>query len=131
MQYIVINCKRIVKIIFNEERCIPIEKELESFFYGQAYINKFFGERGNYKIKGKKKYEGFKKNDYKYCFLFADYTDLYWDYDKTIKIVFKDPLALFGCGLLMTGLSNNFATDNSNIFLDDSYYFYVKNNTLD
>lgn len=61
MQYIVINCKRIVKIIFNEERCIPIEKELESFFYGQAYINKFFGERGNYKIKGKKKYEGFKK----------------------------------------------------------------------
>lgn len=56
-----INCKRIVEIIFNEERCIPNEKELDSFFYGQAYINKFFGERGNYKIKGKKMYEGFKK----------------------------------------------------------------------
>lgn len=127
----VINCKRIVEIIFNEEICIPNEKELESFFYGQAYINKFFGERGNYKIKGKKKYEGFKKNDYKYCYLFADSTDLYWDYDKTIKIVGNDPLALFGCGLLMTGLSNNFATDNSNIFLDDSCDFYIKNNTWD
>ena len=120
-----------MEVIFKEEKCIPNEKELESFFYGQAFINKFFGERGNYKIKGKKMYEEFKKKDYKYCYLFADSTDLYWDYDKTIKIIMDDSSELFRCGLLMTGLSNNYATDNSNIFLDDSCDFYIKNNTWD
>lgn len=125
------NCEKIVEIIFKQEICIPNEKELESFFYGQAYINKFFGERGNYKIKGKRKYEEFKKYDYKHCYLIADSTDLYWNYDKTINIINEEPSKLYGSGLLMTGLTNNFANDNSNLFLDNSCDFYIKNNIWD
>lgn len=127
----IVNCKKIVEIIFNEKRCIPTEKELESFFYGQAFINKCFGEKGNYKIKGKKMYKEFKNKNYKYCYLFADSTDLYWNYDETIKIIDKYPDKLFGCGLLMVGLSNNFATDGSNIFNNDLHNLDIKNNIWD
>ena len=127
----IMNCKKIVDILFNEEKFIDTEKELESFFFGQAFIDKLFGERGNYKTKGNKKYKEFKKRNYKYCYLFADSTDLYCDYDKIIRILTDNPSMLFGCGLLLTGLSNNFAKDNSNIFIDDSCDFYIKNNTWD
>lgn len=123
--------EKIAEIIFNEKRCIPTEKELESFFYGQAFINKCFGEKGNYKTKGKKMYKEFKNKNYKYCYLFADSTDLYWNYDETIKIIDKYPDKLFGCGLLMVGLSNNFATDSSNIFNNDLHNLDIKNNIWD
>ena len=81
--------------------------------------------------KGKKKYEEFKKRNYKYCYLIADSTDLYWDYNKTINMINEKPTELFGCGLLMTGLTNNFANDNSNLFIDNSRDFYIKNNIWD
>ena len=125
------DCERIVEIIFKQKICIPTEKELSSFFYGQEYIKTFSGKRQNYKIKGKKLYDDFKKKKYKYCYLFADSTDLYYTYDEIIKIIDNEPLKLFGCGLLMIGLSNNFSSDNSNIFLDNFSDFYVKNNTWD
>lgn len=76
-------------------------------------------------------YDDFKKKKYKYCYLFADSTDLYYTYDEIIKIIDNEPLKLFGCGLLMIGLSNNFSSDNSNIFLNNFSDFYVKNNTWD
>ena len=125
------DCEKIVEIIFNQKICIPTEKELSSFFYGQAFINTTFSKNGNYKINGKNLYNDFKKKNYKFCYLFADATELCFDYEKIFKMINNDATELFGCGLLMIGLSNNFASDNSNIFLDDFNDFYIKNNTWD
>ena len=126
-----VNCKKIFEVIFQQDICIPNEIELESFFYGQAYIDKFFGARGDYKKQGKKKYEMFKNNNYKYCYIIADSTDLYWDYKKIIDKLDENPLILFGSGLLMTGLTNNFANDKSNLFLNEACDIYIKQNIWD
>ena len=99
------------------EICIPNNAELESFFYGQAYIQQFYGKCRNYKNKGKKEYKEFIKNDYKYIFLLADSTDLYYSLEKTINLIKKNPMKIFGSGIIMYLLSNNFSQDENNLFL--------------
>lgn len=121
----------IIDIILNDEMCVPDKREIESFFYGKAYINKMFGERINYKSCGKKMFNEFSNNHYKYIYLVADSTDLYWNYDKSLKNLKDNPRKLFGCGLLITGLSNQFASNNSNLFMDKSCDFYIANNIWD
>ena len=63
------NIKIIVDAMISLEICIPNNTELEIvFFYGQAYIQQFYGKCRNYKNNGKKEYKEFIKNDYKYIF---------------------------------------------------------------
>ncbi len=122
----------IVERIMNQSICIPNEEELKSFFYGQAYIKYYNGECRNYKKVGKKMYENFCFNNYKYIYIFADSSELYWNIDDTIKIIKKDSERIFGCGLLLCSLSNSFANDNSNIFnnkFNDN--FLILNNVWD
>lgn len=122
----------IVERIMNQSICIPNEEELKSFFYGQAYIKYYNGECRNYKKVGKKMYENFCSNNYKYIYIFADSSELYWNIDDTIKIIKKDSERIFGCGLLLCSLSNSFANDNSNIFnnkFNDN--FLILNNVWD
>ena len=78
-----------------------------------------------------KKYEMFKNNNYKHCYLIADSTDLHWDYKKIIDKIDENPLTLFGSGLLMTGLTNNFSNDESNLFLNEACDIYIKQNIWD
>ena len=112
--------KKIINMLFKQEICIPTEKELKSFFYGNAYIKKFFGECDNYKEEGREMYSEFCLNKYKYkykyVYVFADSSDMYWDVDKTIKNIIEDNGRIFGSGFLLCGLSNNFAIDDTNIF---------------
>jgi hypothetical protein len=44
---------------------------------------------------------------------------MYWDVDKTIKNIIEDNGRIFDSGFLLCGLSNNFASDNTNIFNKD------------
>ena len=111
------NIKIIVDAMLSLEICIPNNAELESFFYGQAYIQQFYGKCRNYKNKGKKEYKEFIKNDYKYIFLLADSTDLYYSLEKTINLIKKNPMKIFGSGIIMYLLSNNFSQDENNLFL--------------
>lgn len=106
----------IVDYIMSEEKCIPTDRELKSFFYGQAFIKKWYNECKDYKKEGRKMFKDFCSKKYKYIYIFADSSDLYWNTEKTVEYFFKDKESIFGCGLLLCSLSNNFATDNSNIF---------------
>ena len=108
--------KKIIDMLFKQEICIPTEKEVISFFYGNAYIKKFFGEYDDYKEEGRKIYSEFCLIKYKYVYVFADSSDMYSDVDKTIKNILEDKDRIFGSGFLLCGLSNNFASDDTNIF---------------
>lgn len=122
----------IVEYLMNESICIPTEEELKSFFYGQAYFKYFYRECRNYKKTGQKMYEKFCSNNYKYIYVFADSSQLYWNINDTIKIIKNDKERIFGCGLLLGGLSNSFSNDNSNIFNDKvSDNFLILNNVWD
>ena len=41
--------KYIIDILLNSEICKPTDRELRSFFYGNAYLKQFYGECKNYK----------------------------------------------------------------------------------
>lgn len=108
--------KYIIDIILNSEICIPTNRELRSFFYGNAYLKQFYNECRNYKRIGMKLYEDFLKKGYKYFIILADSSELYWNLNKTLQIIKKDKEDLFGCGIILHLLTNNFSNDDSNIF---------------
>ena len=117
--------------IFNSNIAKADEKEIRSFFYGQAYIRKFYSECKNYKNEGRKLYKDFCKLKYQYIFIIADSTELCWNLDTTLEKVKKDNDILFGSGILMYLLSNNFAEDNSNIFNNANKDLLTINNVWD
>lgn len=121
----------LLEIILNHDITKANEKEVESFFYGQAYLKKFHGECKNYKSEGKKLYKEFCKSNYKHIFVIADSTELYWDIHKTLERIKKDDNFLFGSGILMYLLSNNFAKDKSNIFNQNNRDLLIINNVWD
>lgn len=121
----------LLETIFNKDIAKANEREIKSFFYGQAYIKMFYGECKNYKKEGKKLYKQFIKLNYKYIFVIADSTELYWDISKTLEMVKKDNDTLFGSGILMYLLSNKFAEDKSNIFNNNSKDLLIINNVWD
>lgn len=123
--------KMLLEIVFNNNITKANEKEIRSFFYGQAYINKFYGECKNYKNEGRKLYKNFCKLNYQYIFIIADSTELCWNLDTTLENVKKDNDILFGSGILMYLLSNNFAEDNSNIFNNSNKELLIINNVWD
>lgn len=108
--------KYIIDIILNSEICIPTNRELRSFFYGNAYLKQFYNECRNYKRTGMKLYEDFLKKGYKYFIILADSSELYWNLNKTLQIIKKNKEDLFGCGIILHLLTNNFSNDDSNIF---------------
>ena len=108
--------KYMIDIILNSEICIPTNRELRSFFYGHAYLKQFYNEIRNYKRTGMKLYEDFLKKGYKYFIILADSSELYWNINKTLQIIKKDKEDLFGCGIILHLLTNNFSNDDSNIF---------------
>lgn len=121
-----------VSYLMSEEICIPNDRELKSFFYGQAFIKYCYKECKDYKKEGRKMFRSFCSKKYKYIYIFADSSDLYWNIEKTVENFFEDKKRLFGCGLLLCSLSNNFATDNSNIFNNEfSQEFLILNNVWD
>ena len=121
----------LLEILLNSDITKANEKEVKSFFYGQAYIKKFHGECKNYKSEGKKLYKEFCKSRYKHIFVIADSTELYWDIHKTLERIKKDDNILFGSGILMYLLSNNFAKDKSNIFNQNNRDLLIINNVWD
>lgn len=121
----------LLEILLNNDITKANEKEVKSFFYGQAYIKKFHGECKNYKSEGKKLYKEFCKSRYKHIFVIADSTELYWDIHKTLERIEKDDNILFGSGILMYLLSNNFAKDKSNIFNQNNRDLLIINNVWD
>lgn len=121
----------LLEILLNSYITKANEKEIESFFYGQAYIKSFHGECKNYKSEGKKLYKQFCKSNYKHIFVVADSTELYEDIDETLKMIKKDNSILFGSGILMYLLSNNFVEDKSNIFIQNNKYLLILNNVWD
>lgn len=121
----------LLEILFNNDIAKTNKKEIKSFFYGQAYIKKFHGECENYKSEGEKLYKQFLKLNYKHIFVIADSTELQWDIGKTLGIIKKDNNTLFGSGILMYLLSNNFAEDNSNIFNHNNEDLLITNNVWD
>lgn len=121
----------LLEILFNNDIAKTNKKEIKSFFYGQAYIKKFHGECENYKSEGEKLYKQFLKLNYKHIFVIADSTELQWDISKTLGIIKKDNNTLFGSGILMYLLSNNFAEDNSNIFNHNNEDLLITNNVWD
>lgn len=121
----------LLEILLNNDITKANEKEVKSFFYGQAYIKKFQGECKNYKSEGKKLYKEFCKSRYKHIFVIADSTELYWDIHKTLERIEKDDNILFGSGILMYLLSNNFAKDKSNIFNQNNRDLLIINNVWD
>lgn len=108
--------KYMIDIILNSEICIPTNRELRSFFYGKAYFKKVYNECRNYKRTGTQLYEEFLKKGYKYFIILADSSELYWDLNKTFQIIKKDKEYLFGCGIILHLLTNDFSNDDSNIF---------------
>lgn len=120
--------KYVINILLNNKRCIPTNRELRSFFYGHAYIKQFYGECKNYKKTGMKLYKDFLKKNYKYYIIFADSSELYWNFEKTIQIIKKENENLFGCGLLLYLLTNNFSNDDTNIFIKQMDNMLFSNN---
>lgn len=108
--------KYMIDIILNSEICIPTNRELRSFFYGNAYLKHFYNECRNYKKTGMQLYEDFLNKGYKYFIILADSSELYWNLNKTLQIIKKDKEDLFGCGIILHLLTNNFSNDDSNIF---------------
>lgn len=121
----------LLEILLNNDITKTNEKEVKSFFYGQAYIKKIHGECKNYKSEGKKLYKEFCKSRYKHIFVIADSTELCWDIHKTLERIKKDDNILFGSGILMYLLSNNFAKDKSNIFNQNNRDLLIINNVWD
>lgn len=121
----------LLEILLNNDITKTNEKEVKSFFYGQAYIKKNHGECKNYKSEGKKLYKEFCKSRYKHIFVIADSTELCWDIHKTLERIKKDDNILFGSGILMYLLSNNFAKDKSNIFNQNNRDLLIINNVWD
>ncbi len=121
----------LLEVVLNNDITKADEKEVKSFFYGQAYIKKFHGECKNYKSEGKKLYKQFYKSNYKYIFVIADSTELYWDIHETLERIKKDDNILFGSGILMYLLSNNFAEDKSNVFNQNNKDLLIINNVWD
>ena len=116
---------KVVNEILNNKICLPNERELKSFFYGQAMQSYISGETKNYKKLGVKLYNEFILKKYKYIFVFADSSEMYWNLPKTIEMLEKDKTELFGCGLILSYLTNFFSQDDSNIFYtkDDNLLF--------
>lgn len=123
--------KYIINILLESDICKPTSRELRSFFYGNAYLKQFYGECKNYKKTGKEMYNEFLKKEYKYYLIFADSSELCWNLEKTIEIIKKDKDALFGSGLLLYLLTNNFSEDNSNIFIKQKDNMLFSNNVWD
>lgn len=123
--------KYIIDIILNSEICIPTNRELRSFFYGNAYLKQFYNECRNYKRTGMKLYEDFLKKGYKYFIILADSSELYWNLNKTLQIIKKDKEDLFGCGIILHLLTNNFSNDDSNIFNVQKNNMLFLNNVWD
>ena len=121
----------LLEILLNSDITKANKKEIESFFYGQAYIKKFHSECKNYKSEGKKLYKQFCKSNYKHIFVMADSTELYGDIHKILKMIKKDDNILFGSGILMYLLSNNFAEDKSNVFNKNNKDSLIINNVWD
>ena len=123
--------KYIINILIQSDICKPTGRELRSFFYGNAYIKKFYGECKNYKKTGKEMYNDFLKEEYKYYLIFADSSELCWNIEKTLEIIKKDKEILFGSGLLLYFLTNNFSQDDSNIFIKQKDNMLFSNNVWD
>lgn len=123
--------KYIINILIQSDICKPTGRELRSFFYGNAYIKKFYGECKNYKKTGKEMYNDFLKEEYKYYLIFADSSELCWNIEKTLEIIKKDKEDLFGSGLLLYLLTNNFSQDDSNIFIKQKDNMLFSNNVWD
>jgi hypothetical protein len=123
--------KYIINILLESDICKPTSRELRSFFYGNAYLKQFYGECKNYKKTGKEMYNEFLKKEYKYYLIFADSSELCWNLEKTIEIIKKDKDVLFGSGLLLYLLTNNFSEDNSNIFIKQVDNMLFSNNVWD
>lgn len=123
--------KYIIGTLLNSEICVSDERELRSFFYGNAYFEYVYGKCKNFKKLGKKLYDEFLKKEYKYYIIFADSSELCWNIEKTLKIIQKDKDELFGCGLLLYLLTNNFADDDSNIFIKQNNNILMLNNVWD
>lgn len=123
--------KYIINILLESDICKPTGRELRSFFYGNAYLKQFYGECRNYKKTGKEMYNNFLKKEYKYYLIFADSSELCWNIEKTIEIIKKDKENLFGSGLLLCLLTNNFSEDDSNIFIKQKDNMFFSNNVWD
>lgn len=78
-----------------------------------------------------KLYKDFLKKNYKYYIIFADSSELYWNFEKTLQIIKKENENLFGCGLLLYLLTNNFSNDDSNIFIKQIDNMLFSNNVWD
>lgn len=123
--------KYIINILLESDICKPTGRELRSFFYGNAYLKQFYGECKNYKKTGKEMYNDFLKKEYKYYLIFADSSELCWNMEKTIEIIKKDKADLFGSGLLLCLLTNNFSENDSNIFIKQKDNMFFSNNVWD
>lgn len=123
--------KYIINILLESDICKPTGRELRSFFYGNAYLKQFYGECRNYKKTGKEMYNNFLKKEYKYYLIFADSSELCWNIEKTIEIIKKNKENLFGSGLLLCLLTNNFSEDDSNIFIKQKDNMFFSNNVWD
>ena len=123
--------RHIIDILLNSEICKPSERELKSFFYGNAYLKKFYGKCKNYKKTGIEMYNDFLKKGYKYSIIFADSSELCWNIEKTIEIIKKEKEDLFGSGLLLYLLTNNFSEDDSNIFIKQKENMLFSKNVWD
>ena len=121
----------IIDTLLNSEICKPTEREIRSFFYGNAYIKQFYGECKNFKKTGLEMYEDFLKKDYKYFVIFADSSELCWNIAKTLEIIKKDKEDLFGSGLLIHLLTNSFSDNDSNIFIKSRETMLFLNNVWD
>ena len=123
--------KYIIDIILNSEICIPTNRKLRSFFYGHAYLKQFYNGSRNYKRTGMKLYEDFLKKGYKYFIILADSSELYWNLNKTLQIIKKDKEDLFGFGIILHLLTNNFSNYDSNIFNVQKNNMLFLNNVWD
>lgn len=121
----------IIDILLNSEICKPTERELRSFFYGNAYIKQFYGECKNFKKTGIEMYNTFLKKNYNFSVIFADSSELCWNIAKTLEIIKKDKEDLFGSGLLIHQLTNNFSDNDSNIFIKSKETMLFLNNVWD
>ena len=118
----------IIDTLLNSEICKPTERELRSFFYGNAYIKQFYGECKNFKKTGIEMYNTFLKRNYNFSVIFADSSELCWNIAKTLEIIKKDKEDLFGSGLLIHQLTNNFSDNDSNIFIKSKETMLFLNN---
>ena len=125
------DCDLITNKLMHDEFNTPSEKELESFFYGSSYIDKFYGVKGDYKKNGLKKVQNFLDRNYKHVIIIADKSELIYDIEKTILNFKCDSDSLYGSGLLTTGLSNYFSHDENDLFTVKSEDMFISCNVWD